>query len=91
MAILLINNHPLPSENEFEIFSKEGFTVDIVYGPLGKGQAPERIKNVTEIHWLFRDDDRGSVAVESDIDSSGRTIYVNWIQFMAITGSVQVK
>jgi hypothetical protein len=93
MAILMLNSDMLPSEKEIEIFSKDGFTVDIVYGPLAIERKPERIENVTEIHWLFSDndkpDDRNSVAIESDIKSCGQTIYTEWIQFMSITGIIQ--
>lgn len=93
MAILLLNNHPLPTENEVEVFSEEGFTVDIIYGPLAKERKPERIENVTEVHWLFCDHEgnHDSVAIESDIDSCGRTINTDWIQCLSITGNVLVN
>lgn len=87
MAIFLLNGTVLDSSQELNFFSDTGFVIDII--STRPDRLPERLTRITEVHWGF--DEGESVALESDLDSQGRTIYCSGIAVLSITGEISPK
>lgn len=87
MLILVLNGVAIDPTKEWEIFSETGFTVDVIFNQERPGMNPRRVKNVTELHWRY--DLKGkSLALESDIDSAGQTLEIDWVQIVRVVGKV---
>lgn len=73
----------LNSELEWEFFADNGlgFSVKIKFTD-GKTQT---FNNITEFHWRFKSHDKPSVALESDIHSTGGTRDIERIETCEVT------